>query len=147
MTPKQSLRLNFEKVLELPPDAISWLLDLWHFIQIFDDYADGDPVERNDTYEAAIAVLVKMPANPFFRRHADWLHPQLYQMVMKWAASDIAERSGQADERSFMWRAGYYDVVCQVTGLVHGSDVEKGYAALRLYGEAMAEYRKEFPDA
>lgn len=147
MTAEESLKASFQGELELPPAAVAWLLDLWKFIQIFDDYADGDPVTRDDTYEAAMAVLVKMPSNPFFRKNADWLHPLLYQLVMKWAASDMAELSGQADERSFMWRAGYYDVVCQVVGLIHGSDVQKGYAALSLYGEAMAEYRKEFPHA
>jgi hypothetical protein len=26
---------------DLPPDAVQWLLDLWHCIQVLDDVADG----------------------------------------------------------------------------------------------------------
>lgn len=147
MTERESLELNFREILELPEPAIDWLLMLWNFIQVLDDVADKDPVSRSNLDAAIWDSLVGIPANPFYAQFSGWLVPACAQMVMKWQASDIAERAGVADERSYMWRAGYYDIVCLVVALVHGPDVQKSYAALSLYGEGCAEYMKEFEHA
>jgi hypothetical protein len=132
---------------ELPPDAVRWLLDLWHCIQVLDDAADDDPILRPDLDRAIFGLLVALPGNPFFRRHSEALLSQLATFVLKWKASDDAERSGKADERSFMWRAGYYDVVLAVVLLVHGPAAAMTAAqhVMALYGESFASYREEFP--
>lgn len=132
---------------DLPPDAVRWLLDLWHVTQVWDDVADDDPIHRPDVDTAIFASLVSMPANPFFRRNADTLLPVVAGLVLKWKASDDAEISGNADARSYMWRAGYYDVVLAVVLLCHGP-VQALHAAkhvMKLYGESFEDYRKEFP--
>lgn len=147
MTPEQSLELSFRETLGLPDDAIQYLLDLWNLIQVLDDVADGDEVDRGDLDRAIWSSLGAFPLNVFYDRWKSWLVPAQVQVVLKWMASDIAEREGTADERSYMWRAGYYDVVCLVTGLVHGPSSEASRAALALYGETCAEYMKEFHNA
>lgn len=147
MTPEQSLEQNFREALELPDTAIQWLLDLWNLIQILDDVADGDEPDRSNLDRAIWSALAGMPSNAFYQQHQSWLIPAVAQACLKWMASDIAERSGKADERSYMWRAGYYDVVCLVVSLVHGPSSEKSWAALSLYGEACAEYMEEFHNA
>lgn len=145
MTPHiESLTISLREVLELPEDAIEWLLDLWNVIQVLDDVADGDPVNRKDSDAATFAVLGGMQANTFYQRHQAWLIPATTQMTLKWMASDVAEREGSADERSYMWRAGYYDVVMLVASLVHGPSSEMAYRALSMYGETAAEYLSEF---
>lgn len=147
MSAKNTLIEAFKVRLKLPDDAVAWLLDLWDFIQVFDDYADGDPVEELDRDHALIAALVKMPSNRFYQQHQHWLVPAVAQMCMKWMASDLAERKGEADERSYMWRAGYYDVVMMVVSLVHGPSSQNAWAALSLYGEAVKDYLSEFDRA
>jgi hypothetical protein len=147
MTDEEVLALNFRDGLDLPQDAIDWLLGLWNLIQVLDDVADGDHIDRADMDRAIWDCLAGLPSNSFYQRHQSWLIPALAQAVLKWMASNIAERSGVADERSYMWRAGYYDVVCLVTSLVHGPSSERAYNALALYGEGCAEYMKEFSDA
>jgi hypothetical protein len=144
---EQSLRHSFTETLELPPAAVDWLCELWNAIQVLDDVADGDTIERADLDRAIFALLGGMPSNPFYQQHQNWLLPALVQMVMKWMASDIAEREGCADERSYMWRAGYYDVVCLIANIVHGPSKERSWQALSLYGEACSEYMKEFSNA
>lgn len=144
MTPLESLQANFRETLDLPEDAIQWLLDLWNVVQVLDDVADGDPIDRSDSDKATWAVLAGMPSNTFYQRHQGWLLPAMAQMVLKWMASDMAERSGCADERSYMWRAGYYDVVMTVTSLVHGPSSEMAFRALSLYGETAQDYMEEF---
>ena len=143
------LHHHFAETLDLPSAAVEWLLDVWRMIQMLDDVADGDPVSRDDLNAAIWAALVTMPANPFFLANAAALQTALAQMVLKWQASDDAERQGQADARSFVWRAGYYDLVLLVVLLTKGhADAMKGAKTImHLYGETLHEYLKEFSDA
>lgn len=147
MEAEVALRGHLADTLELSYAAQDWLMDMWHFIQVFDDYADTESVARDDRDKALWAVLVKMPSNEFYLKYNSWLLPAVAQCVMKWMASDLAEREGCADERSYMWRAGYYDLVCLVTGLEHGPSSEKAWKALSLYGESAKSYLEEFGNA
>ena len=142
------LRENF-KALELPPDAVAWLIDLWHVTQVFDDVADGDAVDRQSLDDTVWRTLVGMPANSFFMTHAGQLLPAVGTAILKWKASDDAEREGRADAKSFVWRAAYYDIVLLVVLLCQGRDsaMEKAGAVMALYGESFATYCEEFPHA
>jgi hypothetical protein len=141
------LRHHFAETLDLPPAAVEWLLDVWRMIQMLDDVADGDPVSRDDLNGAIWASLVTMPANPFFLANAVALQAALAQMVLKWQASDDAERERKADARSFVWRAGYYDLVLLVVLLTkgHANAMSQAKTVMHLYGETLHEYLKEFP--
>jgi hypothetical protein len=87
-----------------------------------------------------------MPANPFFREHWQTLLPLVSVAILKWKGSDDVEREGDANEVSFVWRAGYYDLVLAVLQIVHGHSVAMDMAktALRLYGESYSDYVAEF---
>jgi hypothetical protein len=69
--------------------------------------------------------------------------------ILKWQASDTSERNGNADAKSFVWRAGYYDVVLLCVAIVHGPKIAADVSekVLRLYGEQLADYMKEFENA
>ena len=144
----RDLAIHFQN-LELPQDAAAWLLDLWHVIQFFDDVADGDAISRIDLDLAIWKALVSMPVNPFFRANITDLQPVVAAAFLKWKASDDAERSKQADARSFVWRAAYYDLVLLVVLLTQGpiKALEKAESVMRLYGDDYATYREEFPNA
>lgn len=133
--------------LELPPDAAAWLLDVWCLIQTLDDVADGDPVDRPSLDAALWAALVTMPANPFYVANMGALQGAMATQLLKWQAADQAERAGLADARSFMWRAGYYDLILLVVLLTKGqaSAKDKAMTVMHLYGETMKSYVKEFP--
>jgi hypothetical protein len=142
-----ALQSNLDKIL--PPDAVAWLMDVWQMSQVFDDVADGDAVERADLDRAIWAAFVSMPGNPFFAAKAGALLPMLAAFVLKWQASDTAERAGNADARSYMWRAGFYDLVLLAVNLCHGPAVAREHAAavLGLYGETLADYLGEISHA
>jgi len=146
---EQSLHQNFSEALGLPAEASLFLLDIWAAIQLFDDVADGDEIARADLDRVIWSLLVGLHGNPFFeaKRHA--LLPVLATMVLKWQASDMVERAGQADARSYVWRAGYYDLILIVVQLCHGVDVATKLApiVMQMYGETLADYLKEFPNA
>lgn len=141
----QSLIVHFEN-LDLPPEAASWLMDVWRMIQMLDDVADGDAIPRSDLDVAIWTSLVTMPANPFYIANFQSLQAALALLVLKWKASDDAERAGQADARSFVWRAGYYDLVLLVVLLTrgHATAMKDAVKVMHLYGEPLDVYLKEF---
>ena len=149
MKSEEWLRENFVSVFELPNAAVEWLLMLWDSIQVFDDVADGDEVKRNDLDVVIWNTLVGMSQNQFWQANANSLMPVVATMVLKWQASDEAERDGKADAKSYMWRAGYYDVVLMVVTLCHPAKRAKELSryVMELYGEKFEDYMKEFDHA
>jgi hypothetical protein len=137
----------FSNQLDLPEPAVDWLLDLWQVIQAFDDIHDGDPVE--DVMPALWASLVSMPGNPFYQANAAALQSAVATAILKWHAANAAEYAGKVDEKSFVWRAGFYDIVLLVTLLCHGQSFALDLAStvMSMYGELFSDYREEFPDA
>jgi hypothetical protein len=144
-----TLRLQLTQGLALPADAVAWLLDLWNCIQTLDDYADGYYVDRPALDALIWRALVGMPSNAWFLAHASSLLPAIAQMVLKWQASDKVEQDGNADARSFVWRAGYYEVVLMSVLLAHGQEVAQktAHVVLGLYGEQLNDYLSEFKKA
>lgn len=143
------LKENLEKSFSLPPAAVEWLISLYDAIQVFDDYADGDTVTREDLDTTIWNTLVGMPSNPFFAQNAGALLPALGTMILKWQASDKVEREGKADEKSFVWRAGYYDLVLLAVQLCHGVAAAHKVSShvMSLYAENYQDYLKEFQNA
>jgi len=144
----QILQYNLEQI-GLSPDAIGFVLGIWNMIQVFDDVADGDPVGRKDLDRAIWFSMIGMPGNPFYAANVAVLTPILAGMVLKWQASDIAERAGMADARSYMWRAGFYDVVLIAACIIHGPDkaAELSPTIMAMYGESLPDYLEEFGHA
>ena len=142
-----TLKDYFTNQLDLPPAASDWLLDLWSTIQTFDDMHDDDKVD--DVMPALWASLVSMPGNPFYQAHAAALQGAVATAILKWHAANVAEATGKADEKSYVWRAAYYDVVLLVVLLCHGQAAALRMAPLvmMMYGEPFAAYREEFPHA
>lgn len=146
MTPMDSLRVIFNQQLELPTAAADWLLMLYEATQLFDDVADKDPIERADLNSVLWNTLVAMPANPFYQAHQTELGALLANFILKWQASDAAEKRKQHNEVSFVWRAGYYDVVLGAVRLCHSPTIahELAVNVMNLYGETYGDYIKEF---
>ena len=148
MTDHESDLLRHFEALDLPAHATAWLLDVWNLTQFFDDVVDGDLVRPAAAHEAIWKAFVTFPANSFFIANAQVLQAALATAVLKWEASHVAERSQMADERSFMWRAAYYDLVMLVVLLCQGreSAMAKAPTVMALYGEKFSDYRAEFPN-
>ena len=143
------LRENLTKVFMLPQPAIEWLMMVFDAIQVFDDVADGDTVERKDLNATIWNTMVGMHQNQFFITNSHHLVPLLATAIMKWQASDQAERAGEADARSFVWRAGYYDLILMAVSITHGPGfaTKNAHLVMELYGEKFEDYMKEFGNA
>ena len=145
----EMLQRNFEEVLQLPDEAVALLVMLYNVAQTFDDYADGDEVTRQELDALIWNSLVGIPQNRFYQINQISLLPIIATTVLKWQGSDRAERKGQADAKTFGWRAGYFDIVLFVFNLVHGPSnaINNADVIMNLYGESLEDYVKEFEDA
>lgn len=131
------------QLLDLPDDALDFLLALWVLIQGLDDWHDGTPA---DTAPTIWAACVGLPGSPFLAAHRQVLVPVMANAVMKWHAANIIEANKEIDQfpKSYVWRAGYYDVILQTVLIVHGSEAkDKAAMVLRMYGETLTEYQAE----
>ncbi len=119
---------------------------LFDAFQVFDDVADGDVVYRGNLDKCIWNTLVAMPLNHFFSVNAATLLPIVAVNILKWQASDRAEKAGEADAKSFGWRAGYYDLCMIAVQICHGTQkaIELSSDVMKLYGESFDDYRKEF---
>lgn len=135
--------------LQLPEPAINWLGMVFDAIQTLDDFADGDEVPRSRLDVLIWDSLVGMPANPFFQANSHTLLPVMANCILKWQASDKAEKGKRANEMSFAWRASFYDLLLTCAHLCHGPRfaIDNAESIMKMYGETMTDYRKEFPDA
>jgi hypothetical protein len=149
MTAALTLSRHLQDGFAIKGHAHDWLMSLWNAIQVFDDMADGDFPERENLFACVADTLCNMPANPFFQVHAQTLVPLLAVALLKWRAADDVERDGSPSEASFIWRAGFYDIILAVVQLVHGQEVARDMAqhVMNLYGETYADYVKEFSHA
>lgn len=133
-------------ISHLPQSAQDLLSMLWQVTQFFDDVADGDEFNRRELDGALWNALVGIPSNPFYQANQSKLTPIIAVQILKWKASDDAELSGDADAMSYMWRAGFYDVVLSVCEICHGPEwaLMNAQSVLRTYGETLDEYKGEF---
>lgn len=138
--------LSIHLLKHLDPAAAAWCSMLYDALQVFDDVHDGDEVEKSDLHSVIWSTLVAMPQNPFFCANSQALCPAVATLIMKWHASNASEDNGRADAKSFVWRAGYFDVVLLCATICKGPDYAKEHAEsiLRIYGEALEGYMGEF---
>lgn len=139
MTAVSDLSAHFE-TLGLPDAAKAWLLDLWNVIQVLDDAYDGDKADRDAVSGAVKSIFLTMPLNDFYRQYSGVLQAVSWLQVMKWQAANDAEAAGVVNEKTYVWRAGYYDVVLMVCHLcgIEGA----GQFCMEIYGESFAEYKR-----
>lgn len=125
--------------LNLSQPAYNFVMDVWSLAQVFDDVTDGDEVKKDDLKRSIYAAFVTLPTNSFYMQHSRELSSALFVAIEKWMLANKVEDEGKHDARSYMWRAGFYDVVALVCIL----DNSDPHAALCLYGEKYEDYMKE----
>lgn len=82
-------------------DAARVFRDVAAASQIADDIVDEDlSLERRAAHMAKLwALLVTLPANPFYAQHFDRLHPLILTAVFDWEASNEWQASDNRDDQ------------------------------------------------
>lgn len=143
---RANLKKHLEHSFRLPPSAVEFLEKVWSSCQFFDDIADDDKISRDEINMAIWDHFVGLAGNQFFLDNGLALRGALATFILKWQASDAAERAGEASAKSYMWRAGFYDVALLVVCLVHGyeASIPASKEMMDFYGETYEGYMKEF---
>jgi hypothetical protein len=130
---------------ECSESAIEFLNIIWRSMQYLDDKYD-DMATKTSTHLFIKDVFFALQHNQFYIENFKALSSALYVMVAKWEAANFAETSGTHNALSFMWRAGYYDLVLLVYYLCKGYDngMYAAYNILSMYGESLVDYLEEF---
>ena len=126
----------------LPPEAQAFLLKLWRVIQFLDDVVDN----HTPDFSAVFTALIELPSDPFYRAFNEPLTALMVTQYHKWEAANRTERLRQPSEQSYMWRAGYYDVVLYVCALCLPRErvEELSPRVMSAYGETFEDYMQEF---
>ena len=111
------------------PDAVRMLNDLFRAMHTWDDLVDKDkPVSEADINGAFVALMVHIPANPYYQRHFAQLHPLISAATIDWLAANDMERTGAVLDReiAFVTRSNYAMLVLKVIEVCRGY----GFAAV-----------------
>jgi hypothetical protein len=144
-TREKTLVEHFE-YLGLPQAAQEWLLMLFKATQGLDDWYDGDTVDKRTIEHYVYLLLVRFPSNPFYIAFNKELTPVVSNCILKWTGANALEAKGEQLHKSFMWRAGFYDVLLEVVRIVHGPEVAIAASeyVIKMYGENLEDHIKEF---
>lgn len=127
-------------------EPVEFLNIIWRAMQFVDDKHDGH-TPKTSAIMFFNDIFNKLPRNKFYCDNIVALNNALSVMALKWHAANENESIGKADQKTFMWRAGYYDLVLAVY-VLHAQSwehaTENANFFLSLYGEKYETYLKEF---
>lgn len=102
--------------------AARFLQQITDAAHAWDDVVDGDvPLDRGALDAAFRALVLEIPANPFYRTHRDSLEPLISQAAINWqVATEIEREPGAPKHVAYILRSSYIDLVSHVALLVGG---------------------------
>lgn len=119
---------------------------------VWDDLIDRDKDVSDEVIsEAFFEALIRLPRNPFYRKHFDHLNSVLMNSISNWQVATKLEREGGEYEKSiaFILRSSYIDLVTQSALLIADQQwaCQVGEEARRLtHGETYVGYLQALAD-
>lgn len=150
MSQDEQMESTFRQIcasLELSKSATDLVLGLWASCQFFDDVLDLDSEKAGSALDGVMRfLLIESHLSAFYQQNAIAISSCIAVQLAKWKAANYAEENGFADVKSYMWRAGFYDLLLLIVMLDKGIDYANASARdiLQCYGEQFQEYLTEF---
>ena len=126
-------------------DACQFAASLWTAIQEWDDLEDEGKCSDLNGLLSWLAFTKEY--TPYFAANAHLLRPALLMMYLSWRAANTLDRGTASDrEKSYMLRAGFYQVLHLMAWIAGGdrAAAEYGPEIYRSYGETVADLEQEF---
>ena len=129
--------------------ATRFLLSMLDVAHLWDDLVDRDRIPTDSEVNKAFTdMLITLPANPFFRRYQEHLHPIVVNSIINWRVSNQLE-NGRSEihrlEIAYILRSSFVDLWTQVAYIMGGMDhaVAMGFKVRRgTHHEGFELYRK-----
>lgn len=105
--------------------AAQFLDLMWDVAHTWDDLIDGDkavaPAKINQIF---IDLLMRLPRNPFYAKHFDYLNPIIANSFTNWqVATELERGTGEYEQRiAYILRSSYVDLVVQCALLLGGTE-------------------------
>ena len=131
------------------PQAEAFFLELSHFVEVFDDFVDGDrSVSKEDAAKAVLAALYTIPTNPFFRQHQAQLLPYMFSSTIAWLDSNELCKGDESDKAlAYTLKGMGIDVLLAVIAITRGVEYMRGVSVevrrVFMAHEPFADYCKE----
>jgi hypothetical protein len=129
--------------------ALNFILDLSHFVEIYDDLVDRDkPVSTADINRALFAALCYIPSNPFFLHHRLTLVPLIFTNINAWAdANELQYGTTSEKALAYALKGAGVDIILSVISLTRGVDYMRSISAevrrIIMAHETFEDYLKE----
>lgn len=109
------------EVLKGNQNAVNFLLTLFQISQAWDDIVDGDKHVATD--KALFNAVIVLPANLFYQKHFNQLHPILQTAAYDWLAANVLEKGTTHDRTlAFVLRDSLTAIVQQCAYIVGGHE-------------------------
>jgi hypothetical protein len=134
------------------PNAVKFVLDLSHFVEIFDDLVDRDvSVSKPDLAHAIFSALYYIPANPFFNANRSVLLPIMFNCTNAWLDSDeLAKGSDSEKALAYTLKGLGVDVLLACVSITRGVEYLREVSAdirrVLMTHQSFADYCKETAD-
>lgn len=121
MTPTDEIQL-FQWAAKGDMDAALFLKAVTDAAHAWDDVVDADVrLDRSTIAKAFQALVLVIPANPFYRTHRASLDPLIQQAALNWlVATEIEREPGGPLHVAYILRSSYIDLVAHVALLTGG---------------------------
>jgi hypothetical protein len=123
-------------------NAAAFVMDIVQLAEVWDDIIDGDPLDMEQVEQAMLAGMVRLPLNPFYRRHGEYLTPLIIQAINTWKVANVLSK-GDRNQRAVAYTLRHMDlqIVLAVIELTSGKQ-----AALDIGPELWTRYAARADD-
>lgn len=106
--------------------AVQFVTDVIQIAEIWDDIVDGDTLDLKQVDSAMMAAMLRLPLNPFYRQHGEYLTPLIIQAINTWKVSNVLAR-GNRDQRAVAFTLRHMDlqIVQAVVQLTQGQEMAR----------------------
>ena len=142
---KKSFNDAFTYFYKANSGAIALSFMLLEVAHLWDDLIDGDKVDEDDINRIFRYLIYDIPMNPVYNL-IPGIHVHLLSIFLRWRDATEMEKEENPDlEKTYMLRAGIYDLFSLIAFHLHGDKWAKeiGPSVRKLYGETLTSLKEE----
>ena len=146
---REAFNVLFNHIYKEDEKAISLSMRLVEIAHVWDDLVDGDKVSTANINKAFIDSIFTLQAHEYWFPMG--LNHQVLNVFLRWQDATTIEndpnKTEQDLEKTFMLRAGIYDIFSVIAYYLHGNEwaLEVGPTIRRFYAETFKTLKEEFP--
>lgn len=112
-----------------------WVGHIFRALHVYDDLIDGDrPLTKEEIHQTFWTMLVSLPSDQFFQKHASALLPLIVNSIVNWRVANDIEGDEAVSKRAlgvaWILRGAYIDLLSMSLVLERGPEYAVGVGQL-----------------